>query len=55
MEVKAKQADVPSLPFVPYTANIGRTMLKNHIYIGKLDDVNPEVKIDSITDDVLER
>lgn len=42
LEIAAKQAEVPTLKSLPYTASIDRTLLKSLFYMGKFDDIAPE-------------
>ena len=39
LEISAKQAEVPSLKVLPYTASIDRSLLKNLFFMGKFDSI----------------
>ena len=39
LEITAKQADVPTLKALPYTASIDRSLLKNLFFMGKFDTI----------------
>lgn len=43
-EVSSKQAEVPSLKVLPYTASIDLSLLEDLFFMGKFDDIAPEVE-----------
>ena len=42
LEIESKQAEVPSLKVLPFTASVDRSLLKNLFYMGKFDDHAPD-------------
>lgn len=50
LEVEAKQAQVPGVEVSPSTASIDRTLLRNLLFMGKFDLVQPELTIATVTD-----
>ena len=53
MEVTAEQAEVPSLKPAPLLASIDRTLLKNLLFMGKLNEVAPGATILTLTEENL--
>lgn len=52
LEIQAKQAQVPSLTTLPYSASIDRALLKSLVFMGKFDVIAPAVeKAQDLTDD----
>ncbi len=52
LEIMSKQADVPNLKRLLYTAIVDRTLLKSLFFMGKFDHIAQEAKsVSNLTDD----
>lgn len=54
VEVLAKQAEVPTLSMVPYSASIDRTLLRHLVFIVAFDDTAPDTTVESLADENVE-
>lgn len=55
IEIAAKQVEVPTLKVLPYTASVDRTLLKSLFYMGKFDDIAPDIAtVKDLTTDHIE-
>lgn len=50
LEVEAKQAEVPALTLVPYTASIDRTLLKHLVFMGAFDEIQENATVETLSD-----
>lgn len=55
IEIAAKQVEVPTLKVLLYTASVDRTLIKSLFYMGKFDDIAPDVAtVKDLTTDHIE-
>lgn len=55
LEIKSKQAEIPSLKVLPYKASIDHQLLDNLVFMGKFDALAPDTEADKLTDDHIEK
>ena len=51
MEILGNQVEIPSLKMVPYTASIDRLMLKNLLFLEKMENIALDATIETISDE----
>ena len=55
LEIAEKQIELPTLTAAPFTACIDRTLLRNMHFLGRFDDIAPNVAVSGLTSDHVKR